>query len=390
MKKQPPLSLNHSTSPPPMGNAAGEEDRISELPDEILLCILRRVKCYIESAQIAILSKRFRSICEPNPVVEFHPAIRSNRYIYFPQFVKSQMQRFSRNNGLRMEALKVRLGLNDHNLGAFEQLLDLALKRKAQELDINAQYAFSFRILSNSSVKNLRLRRIIFLEDDLPVIPLNSVRFLYLVDVKSRAGCLSLRKLLATIPLLETLEIEDNFFSLKKLYVPKLAHLKALQVSYSGDLEIEEIAAPGLETLRLSNGHSRRSVCLRGLPAVLSSLQSLKSLTLELVRDKSIKQVKFSGPKLEEFTLQAPSNLEEIEVDAGSSFVKFYLYINDRDTLDSLKKCEIRNAAANCRWEAYCYGHLERIWVEKFKDFVSRFNNKFEAINLRPPDEEFK
>ncbi|CAN0914360.1 hypothetical protein LINGRAHAP2_LOCUS28522 [Linum grandiflorum] len=275
-------------------------------------------------------------------------------------------------------------GCSEDNLCALEKLLDFASERKVEELDINADYASSFRLLSNSSAKILRLRRILLEEDVLPVRSLNSVRFLYLINVRSRDhDDRSLMSLLAAFPLLETLEIEDDMPSISKLHVPNLAHLKALQVSYFYDLEIEEIAAPGLQTLRLSDTNSHWPVRLSGLPAALSSLQCLKSLTLELASDKSIRQLKFSSPKLEEFTLHAPFYLEEIEVDAGSSFIKFCLYINDGLTLDSLKKCEIRNAAANCRWEAYCYDHVARRWVETFKDFVSRFNNKFEAIKLR-------
>ncbi|CAN0914358.1 F-box protein At1g60400 [Linum grandiflorum] len=334
--------------------AAGEEeDRISELPDDILLCILRRLNCSKRSAQAVILSKRWRSVCESYPIVEFHPAKSQNpEQRYFRQFAKSRMYRFSREIGLRMEALKVELGaLYYENLYAFEQLLDLALERKVEEVDIDANYVFNFQLLNNSAVKILRLRRIVFNKDNLPVIPLNSVRFLNLIDVES---WYHLRSLLATIPQLETLEIEDNLSSMSKLHVPNLAHLKALQVSYSCDLELEEIAAPGLQTLRLSYHHSRMFLCLKGLPTVLSSLQSLKSLTLELERDISITQIKFPSPKLEEFTLHTPRYLEEIEVDAGSSFVKFYLYINDSHPLCLLNKCEIRNAAANCRWEAHC------------------------------------
>ncbi|CAN0914361.1 F-box protein At5g03100 [Linum grandiflorum] len=365
-------------------NAAGEEDRISELPDDILLCILRRLNCSKQSAQTAILSKRWWSIYESYPIVELHRANEYRRDIYFPQFVKSQMQRFSRNIGLRMEVLKVELGYYPYSLCALDKLLDLASERKVEELDINADYAFSFRLLSNSSVKNIRLGRITFLEDDRPVIPLNSIRFLYLANVRFRDGWSSLGKLLATIPLLESLEIEDRlYFRPRKLQVPNLAHLKELQVSYSGNLEIEEIAAPGLQTLRLSNKHRQMFACVRGLTAALSGLQSLKSLTLNLDRDISITQLKFSSPKLEEFTLHPPFYIEGIEVDVGSSFVKFFLYIDHRDPLDSLKKCEIRNAAVNCRREAYCCDDVARFWGEKFKDFVSRFNNKFEAINLR-------
>ncbi|CAN0914362.1 F-box/FBD/LRR-repeat protein At5g53840 [Linum grandiflorum] len=280
-----------------MANAAGEEDRISELPDEILLCILRRLNCSKQSAQTVILSKRWRRIYDSYPIVEF----RSAKCRGFQQFVKSQMQRFSRNIGLRMEVLKVKLKYSEDNLCALEKLLDLASERKVEELDINADYASSFRLLSNSSAKNLRFTGILLKEDVLPV----------------------------------------------------------LQVSYSWDLEIEEIAAPELQTLRLSNSKSKSLVQLSGLPAALSSLQSLKSLTLELDRDEGIKQIKFSSPKLEEFTLHAPVFLKEIE------------------------KCEIHHAAANCRWEAYCYDFLARVFVDQFKEFASRFNNKFEAINLR-------
>ncbi|CAN0914307.1 F-box/FBD/LRR-repeat protein At4g00160 [Linum grandiflorum] len=290
-------------------------DRISELPDEILHCILSRVKPQRVAAQTITLSRRWRGLWRSYPVVTFSTedglAMKN-----FQKFGKATLERFSRDRFLRMETLTLNIHVRD-NSPVLKQLLNLSSERKAEEINICASaLSFPFPLLSNSATKILRITGAQFLYDrhchDLP-LSLNSLRFLQLHRVyfdDDRA----FQNLIDSSPLLETLEI-GLLYGMRELKVSTHhANLTSLRIARCSSAEIE-IAAPGLQTLRLDDlnclskfeltapqlklleiTHSDPAEKDRCFDLVIPNLRSLKSLT---INDPELqKKLKLSNPKL--------------------------------------------------------------------------------------------
>ncbi|CAN1339405.1 F-box/FBD/LRR-repeat protein At5g53840 [Linum perenne] len=171
-----------------MAKSESGKDRISDLPEGIVHCILRRLQTPEQAGRTIILSRRWQSIWQSYPFVEFHPKDeltcsrdREHRRRIFQQFIESSIRRFSQDTDLPMKSLKVKfIEMNNDLLRDFDQLLDLALRRKAEKIDIDVP------------LRNL------------PVSTPNSVRFLPL----SRVGYQNFTESMANFQLLETLELD--------------------------------------------------------------------------------------------------------------------------------------------------------------------------------------
>ncbi|CAN0846102.1 F-box/LRR-repeat protein 13 [Linum grandiflorum] len=232
-------------------------DRLSELPDDILHSILRRIKSESKVAQTITLSRRWWILWRSYPVVDYSDEDRI-RMKNFKKFGDATVARFSRDSFLAMEALK--LSLNEYaykyRVPVIEQLLDLASERKAQEIDIRSfttstSVSFPFRLLFNSATKMLRVTGLRFAYcDDLPLSP-NSLRFLHLISVSFKDNLL-FENLIASSPLLETLEIGKSFSTKELKVCTHHINLKTLRIVGCSSKKIE-IAAPGLQTLRLED-----------------------------------------------------------------------------------------------------------------------------------------
>ncbi|CAN1751804.1 F-box/FBD/LRR-repeat protein At1g78750 [Linum perenne] len=355
----------------PKKSAAGGEDLISELPDEILHCIIGRIACSKEATRTIALSNRWRNLWRSYPVVQLNPKTKREFYSIgsevFKKFHDATMKRFNQDKLLQMEALKLSIQIDrcrfNHPRSSIykfrspgvEQLLKLASERKAKYVDIEigarsfSSLCLPFRLLSYSSAKTLKLERIRFAScnDDL-LVSLNSLRSLHLKDVRFDDHRL-FTNLIASSPLLETLQLR-NVRNLKKLQLSNVPNLKTLVVTYCFDLEeieieayelhslhlqmtvgIEkkmlhkiELIAPQLNDLKIIN-YGLRMVDLK---SIICKLQYLKSLNLVGIvgfcRNKSWK-LEFAGRKLEEFVLWVSRGLKEIELDAdaGPSVVNF-------------------------------------------------------------------
>ncbi|CAN1173412.1 hypothetical protein LINPERHAP2_LOCUS30663 [Linum perenne] len=75
------------------------KDRISDLPEGIVHCILRRLQTPEQAGRTIILSRRWQSIWQSYPFVEFHPKDeltcsrdREHRRRIFQQFIESSIR----------------------------------------------------------------------------------------------------------------------------------------------------------------------------------------------------------------------------------------------------------------------------------------------------------
>ncbi|CAN1185506.1 FBD-associated F-box protein At5g22730 [Linum perenne] len=139
--------------PEKLAAAAAGEDLISELPDEILHSIIRRIACSKAADQTAdqtiALSSRWRNLWRSYPVIQLNPKARHEFYSTasegFQKFHDATMKRFNQDKLLGMEALKLSIQINYGDLNstnykfrspAVEQLLELASERKAEYVGI--------------------------------------------------------------------------------------------------------------------------------------------------------------------------------------------------------------------------------------------------------------
>ncbi|CAN1751802.1 Putative F-box/FBD/LRR-repeat protein At2g05300 [Linum perenne] len=278
--------------------AAAGRDLISDLPDEILHSIIRRLAFSEDGEQTAqqtiALSSRWRNLWRSYPVVQLNPKTTYStrfddfdlsRHFYsigsefFQKFHDATMKKFNQDKLLRMEALKLSINIDEDDLGsssesddedlldsedediispAVEQLLELASERKAEYVDIKVISIGSsllwlpFGLLSNSSAKTLKLESIRFASGNHHLlVSLNSLRSLHLNNVEFDDERL-FANLIASSPVLETLELKF-VIGMRKLVVSNSANLKKLEIYYCDDVKEIQIAAFSLQDLHIGN-----------------------------------------------------------------------------------------------------------------------------------------
>ncbi|CAN0914419.1 F-box/FBD/LRR-repeat protein At2g04230 [Linum grandiflorum] len=380
------------------------EDRISRLPDEILHSILFRLGHSKEAGQKIILSKKWRRVWHSYPVVHFDLYSRYSRSD-LEKFSHSTIERFSRDSLLAMETLKLQSVVYEAgtvSCPVVDRLLDLASERKAEEIEVIASsYCYEpglslpYRVLFNSTVKTLRLSRVLFALDNYKYdIPLSHshtcLRSLYLYSVEFQDQEL-LMNLISNSPLLETLQLIRIVCKFSKLQLSTLTNLKKLDIVNCW-LEKIEIVAPWLQSLYLEQKEAIEIAliapqlnCLEiveaalteiDLQAIISKLPSLKYLTLHQ-HYRMEKKLELSSSSLMEFKLYLSKTLEEIELDAGPGLEKVSLHYDQSEGFaHALRKCVISNAGATCCSEVYYYMHRSPTmdytlqWFVGFKNLV--------------------
>ncbi|CAN1346604.1 FBD-associated F-box protein At3g52670 [Linum perenne] len=367
-----------------------------------------------------VLSKRWRSAWRSYPFVEFDfrdlngsgeaDEISSTAVMaHLRQFADATFDRFSRDKFLLMKTLELVLEKGDSAIcsSVVNQLLNLAAERKAVVILIKVisrshRLSLPLGLLSNSTVKSLRLTGINFTGGRLPV-NLNALRFLYL-DFVELEDAEILENLIASSPVLETL-ILRHISKFRKLQICNItSSLKTLKVSFCSYLDEIEIAAAGLQTLYLRGLDlvSRIELIAPQLAvlkmidfqlmgdcilAPVSKLKSVKSLTLDGMYLLNMEtKLRLSIPNLEEFTLWAPVGLKEIEFDSMPGLEKFFLHFYGR-VPDEIKIFQIRSAytAATNEWKAdFCMSNDEDPtypWFVGLKNFVTTFT-QFDTVKI--------
>ncbi|CAN1123107.1 Putative F-box/LRR-repeat protein At3g18150 [Linum perenne] len=390
-------------------------DRISELPDLILHGILRRLPSQEQAAQTTAISRRWRNLWRSYTVVDFYYC-RGN----FHKFAEASIERFTRDSLLRMEFLRFWIAGGDEDNFArtwplVEKLFVLALERKAEEIVIKIMRTYTgdyyytphfclpYRSLSNSAVKILQLEGIKLRcgNDYNLLLPLHFLQSLHMYDVELDDERL-LESLIASSPLLENLQLHA-ITNLNKIEVSNVANLRTLGIMYCDELTEIKIAAPLLHTLRLELISEKCKIELStpqlhflemmdefvlgasDFVAVLSKLQSVKSLILNGGFPQEDRMLRFSIPNLEELTLINPYGLSEIDIDTGLGLKKFSLKY-EVSCPNELVKCNINHAAC-CLWELHIGSHVgtslnnPQQWFVDLKNFMVRFP-QFQTIYI--------
>ncbi|CAN1264557.1 F-box/FBD/LRR-repeat protein At4g00160 [Linum perenne] len=392
--------------------AAGEaEDRISELPDEILHKILCDIISSKQVAKTSVLSRRWQSLWGTYPDVKFDKA--DIIAAAFQNFVDASIEKFALNSQLSMRTLDITIDCvqsEPYRSLPLERLLKLASARNAECVSIEARggIVLPYRVLSNSCAETLQLIDVVFDLDEYSDFPLSftSLRTLELQHIKFDHEQ-SFTSFLASCPFLETLTIA-TILVVKKLLVSNVPNLKYLRIVTCLSEEIE-IEAPSLQTLRLNSSLSVTKLHLiapqltylnlKGgvLGTVISKLQSLNFLFLSGL-ERLGKKLKLSIPTVEVFELYAECDLEEIELNAGPSMLRFILFIDCQQTFpEELQKCVINNTTA-CQWIVditlpIVYGEMDEGdevhrsgILESTKSFIAKYP-QFQTVNFSVLDD---
>ncbi|CAN1751689.1 Putative F-box/LRR-repeat protein At3g18150 [Linum perenne] len=388
-------------------NNSEGRDHISDLPDEIIHKVLRRISSPAKAARTTALSRRWRSVWSSYPAVQYRHSdlprsTVEKRVENFKKFVEASMERISRHSQMRMETLDISLvGKSADYSSLVKQLLIFAMERKVEEISVILRNPglFLSSLQANFGSKILRLTGMELEEDDYNSYFLPFLASLRSLHLKNISGSL-LSSLMAKCPLLETLEI-GRYIDLKKLRISDFPHLKTLKTTTCPEIEIE---APTLQNLHLSCDLSVQKIELRApqlkhleikfldfevdlLNAVISELPSLRTLTLYGFRLIGMKKLKLSIPKLEVFKLRTQWGLEEIELDVGPTLSRFFLHSYSPG---DLRKCTINNACA-CQLEAHFtklpHMHEERSYLGLVKSFITRFP-QFQTVCITNLDDE--
>ncbi|CAN1751609.1 F-box/FBD/LRR-repeat protein At4g00160 [Linum perenne] len=380
--------------------AAGEaEDRISELPDEILHKILCDIISSKQVAKTSVLSRRWQSLWGTYPDVKFDKAEYGGRHgsiiaAAFQNFVDASIEKFALNSQLSMRTLDITIDCvqsEPYRSLPLERLLKLASARNAECVSIEARGdEYSDFPLSFTSLRTLELQHIKFDHEQ------------------------SFTSFLASCPFLETLTI-GIIRAVKKLLVSNVPNLKYLRILTCLSPEEIEIEAPSLQTLCLNSSRSvtklhliaPQLICLdiedysnlKGgvLGTVISKLQSLNFLFLSGL-ERLGKKLKLSIPTVEVFELYAECDLEEIELNAGPSMLRFILFIDCQQTFpEELQKCVINNTTA-CQWIVHItlpivYGEMDEGdevhrsgILESTKSFIAKYP-QFQTVRFKVLDD---
>ncbi|CAN1751803.1 F-box protein At5g03100 [Linum perenne] len=301
-------------------SAAAGKDLISDLPDEILHSIIRRISCSKAAEQTIGLSSRWRNLWRSYPVVQLNPNTRHEFYSIgsegFQKFHDATMKRFNQDKLLQMEALKLSIQIDDDDLcspddddcssPAVEQLLELASERKAEYIEIGR--LFTNLIASSPLLETLKLESVTGMEKlwVSDVAKLKTLRFLHLKTVEFDKQLLA--DLIASSPLLETLKLE-YIFGMRKLVVCNAANLKKLEISACYFVDEIQIAASGLRDLHIENSYRVLSI---GLIAPQLNVLKLDNLTLD--DEQVFLDLIAANPLLETLQLININNLKKLQL----------------------------------------------------------------------------
>ncbi|CAN1751625.1 FBD-associated F-box protein At3g52670 [Linum perenne] len=323
--------------------AAGEaDDRISELPNEILHKILWFITSSKQATKTSVLSSRWRSLWGTYPDVEFDKAEYGGRHgsiiaAAFHKFVDASIEKFALNGQLSMRTLDIRIDgvqTKPYRFPPIQRLLKLASARNAESVTIL------------SGIRRLQILTLpiapSFMRQDSSIEGNPSCPFLETLII---GGIREVRKLLVSnVPNLEYFRI-DSCLSPEEIEIEAPA-LQTLFLSVSNRVTKLHLIAPQLTYLDIEHYSSLTG---GALCPVISKLQSLKFLSLYSLEELG-KKLKLSIPTLEVFELYAECDLEEIELDAGPSMSRFALIVDSQQTFpEELQKCVISNTIA-CQW----------------------------------------
>ncbi|CAN1180126.1 F-box/FBD/LRR-repeat protein At3g52680 [Linum perenne] len=292
-----------------------DDDRISSLPDEILLEILVRLRSpspkYV--AKYASLSKRWKHLWLSYPVIEFD----RNDYEYRSPS-RSTMDSFIAAVGRKLSSSglnyirSVRIVSLDYEFT--ESILDLIQNKEPEEIHLHSRGSvIPTPLLNSSRLTTLKLVGCELSEQDQYMKMIN-VTLIHLSHVRIDNRVLS--SMIAAAPLLEKLILECTGSSNSVEVCCNHANLKHLQISdyRNGSIQIVLGALQSLESLslRLLSCNKLEMICSSLLP----SLKSLEIYRCYKVTDHAVNELISKSPSLLSLRLVSRIRVNEMKIES--------------------------------------------------------------------------
>lgn len=264
-----------------------KKDRISQLPDEILVNILSRLAVK-EAADTSVLSRRWRSLwtwidrldfdaTKPLDEVALKTHLRKRHMKKYMRWVSSTLEMCK---GQRLEQFRICFHLNECAQDEIDKWLEFAFSREVQRLEVDLykggegssmfeyRYAFPARLLGLGD--SAHSPSCIPHSNNLQILPLVKQNFkslkvllLKFVDVTGQV----LEFFLHSCPLIETMVVHGSGTLINLETVGPSLKLKHLEIWYCCHVESLKICDTNLITLRTSSG---RELMLKNVPMLVN------------------------------------------------------------------------------------------------------------------------
>ncbi|RVX17002.1 FBD-associated F-box protein [Vitis vinifera] len=383
---------------------AEEQDRISHLPDDILIRILGLLPTK-DVARSSLLSQAWRKLSPFSSLSllmfqcpDFLESCRKNTDVSsFINAIDSSLR--LRPKDVNLARLRLHLDLDDiESESLIDSWIDAALERKVKELDLYLRprsiakpYGLPAKIFSTTTITVLSLEQCrleICGDIDLPAL-----RKLCLRQI--RCDEQAIRQLISSCPLIEDLDIA-SCGGLQKLHVSGLANLHRLEVICCYNLRRIEIDAPSLQHLVY---HCGRLPCdmvltpcefLRELilhdPHITNDfLQNLDSGFPNLERleidSTRLQRIEISHHQLKRLELKLTPLQKEAKLKIDAPNLQSFTYSGYRmpltSTISSMNTSSLREAEIHFR----NYNDYSHFFIPQLKEFFEKSKN-CQVINL--------
>ena len=390
---------------------AEEQDRISYLPDDILIRILSLLPTK-EIARTSLLSKAWRKLSPFSSLSVlmfqspdfFHSRRKNFDVSSFINAIDSSLR--LRQKDVNLVRLRLRLHLDDIK-SLIDSWIDAALERKVKELDlyllprsIPEPYGLPAKIFSTTTITVLSLEQCrleICGDVDLPALRKLCLRKI-LCDEQA------IRQLISSCPLIEDLDIV-SCGKLKKLHVSGLANLHRLVVTCCYNLRRIEIDAPSLQYFMYD--HQRSLLCdvvwtpgefLRELilhdrhitndllQNLVSGVPNLERLEIDSTR---LQRIEISHHQLKRLELRLSEWQREAKLKIDAPNLQSFTYLGYRmpltSMISSMNTSSLREAEIHFR-NCNDYSHF---FILQLKEFFEKSKN-CQVINLLIKSKEVK
>ncbi|EYU33648.1 hypothetical protein MIMGU_mgv1a022709mg, partial [Erythranthe guttata] len=259
-------------------SSAGDADRISRLPDDILLDILSLLSLK-ESARTSVLSSHWINLWKHTPSLDFDDAQASIDKLYNqPDLRKGERRKYMRwvdsvcrsHESPTLKEFKIRFPINrsTRNAKSIARWLRFALSRRVRRLELDVEDLYG-----SSSKKCCFLNKLLNPRTLVDFGSLKELMSLNNVDVSDG----TIEFFLNTCPLLERLIVRfSKQMSRLEIYGPSLV-LKHLEIKFCLGLESLKVSVPSLTSLSVTS--------LNGLS--LENVPMLVDLSVHVVDDNT-------------------------------------------------------------------------------------------------------
>ncbi|KAM6570483.1 hypothetical protein CsatB_018468 [Cannabis sativa] len=381
-------------------NMVDEEDRISELPDEIIIHILSFLPTE-DVVRTCFLSKRWKLMWYLVPKLSFYEQGHRNFDNYVNNCLKHRKRGMVCDLNSVITSFKVTTN-NYRNDTSLDKWLDFAVENKVKEINLS----FSGDWSSSSYYwlpETLVVKAIYLTILDLALVRLDSRYSFSFPSLKSLslssvwfADTDTVDKLLLGSPSLENLQLDFDVFSFRDCLHLCSVSLKFLDINTPNNIGVE-IECINLESLTLqgfifdkinlsSCSKAIRNISLTcfwgavssSLEHLISSLPLLENLTLSNWHPWKLKHIKISSQTLKSFNLNHSDSEEELTVliESAPKLTSFCYNGNFKLSVSMVESCNLLNGTF------ILANNYDINWFVSMVNFLLNLNCSWKRVSL--------